>query len=205
MSAPDMSATKAICRVLPICIDSGECPQAPSNRPLQPIKRHGNIKLGQPRKLCLAGGPIPRVIEHRPPRSTFSRSVFSTPSIFEEGRNFAFWGDLRGLCGLARPHARARLSRETGPFLAFPLFRQRSVASRRPERHHKATANARRSPVRFICHAERRRAVAVSQNSTDCVEARSEAACRLTWMFAFLCFPLDFPLNPLYFSSWRLQ
>ena len=117
-----MSATKAICRVLPICIDSGECPQAPSNRPLQPLKRHGNIKLGQPRKLCLAGGPIPRVIEHSPPRSTFSRSVFSTPSIFEEGRNFAFWGDLRGLCGLVRPHARARLSRDFGPFLVFSLF-----------------------------------------------------------------------------------
>ena len=59
-----------------------------------------------------------------------------------------------------------------GRFSRFRYFGQWSVASRRPERHHKATANARRSPARFICHAECRRAVAVSQNSTDCVETR---------------------------------
>ena len=32
-------------------------------------------------------------------------------------------GRFEGLYGLARPHTRARTSREFGPFLAFPLFR----------------------------------------------------------------------------------
>ena len=72
----------------------------------------------------------------------FRGRFFRPRGIFEEGRISGFWGDLRGLCDLVRPHARACLSREKLAFLAFPLF---------------------------------------------------------------LCFPLDFSLNPLYFSSWRLQ
>ena len=53
----------------------------------------------------------------------FRGRFFRPRGIFEEGRNFAFWRDLRGPCGLVRPHAHACLSRETGAFLAFPLFR----------------------------------------------------------------------------------
>ena len=53
----------------------------------------------------------------------FRGRFFRPHGIFEEGRISRFWGDLRGLCGLVRPHARACLSREFGPFLAFPLFR----------------------------------------------------------------------------------
>ena len=83
--------------------ETGNCPQAPSNRPLQPVKRQGNIKLGQLRKLCLYGGVLPRAIEHRPPRSTFSifsRSVFSTPSYFQGRPNF---GVLRRFMGALWP------------------------------------------------------------------------------------------------------
>ena len=53
----------------------------------------------------------------------FRGRFFRPPLIFEEGRISGFWGDLRGLYALVRPHARAFLSRETGPFVAFPLFR----------------------------------------------------------------------------------
>ena len=106
---------------------TGKGPQAPLNRPLQPLKRQGNKKGGQPRKLCLLGGVLPRAIEHRPPRSTlshFSRSVFSTPWYCRGRPKIRVLGRFEGLCGLARPHVRARTSREFGPFLAFPLFRR---------------------------------------------------------------------------------
>ena len=82
------------------------------------------MTFGQPRKLCLLGGVLPRAIEHRSSGSTFRGRFFRPCGIFEEGRNFAFWGNLRGACGLVRPHARALTSREFGPFLAFPLFRR---------------------------------------------------------------------------------
>ena len=54
----------------------------------------------------------------------FRGRFFRPRGIFEEGRISGFWGDLWGAFSLARPHARAFLSRETGPFLAFPLFRR---------------------------------------------------------------------------------
>ena len=120
-----MSPTNAICRVLATRLEIGKCPQVPSNRPLQPPKRQGNMTFGQPRKLCLLGGVLPRAIEHRPPRSTlsiFSRSFFSTPCYFRGRPKFRVLGRFVGLCGLVRPHVRARLSRETGQFPAFPLF-----------------------------------------------------------------------------------
>ncbi|MBR3688815.1 MAG: hypothetical protein IKL85_07060 [Lentisphaeria bacterium] len=85
-------------------------------------------------------------------------------------------------------------------------FQASVVPPRRPERHREAISCVR-CGIRRGKRITRQgcRAVAVPRNAMDCVEARSEAACRLTWMFAFLCFPLDFSLNPLYFSSWRLQ
>ena len=52
----------------------------------------------------------------------FRGRFFRPRGIFEEGRISRFGGDLWGLCGLARPHTRARTSREFGPFPAFPLF-----------------------------------------------------------------------------------
>ena len=79
--------------------ETGKRPQAPSNRPLQPIKRQNDMTFGQPRKLCLLGGVLPRAIEHSPPRSTFSifsRSVFSTPLYFRGMPNFAFLGRFEG-------------------------------------------------------------------------------------------------------------
>ena len=152
---------------------TGKRPQAPSNRPLQPLKRQwnkvfasgqaireasltvlrptvhgsetsrtqkrslcglaassgvlnpqGNKKGGQPRKLCLLGGVLPRrykplILKEYLMRS-FRGRFFRPCGIFEEGRISGFWGDLRGAFDQARPHARAFLSRETGPFVAFP-------------------------------------------------------------------------------------
>ena len=60
----------------------------------------------------------------------FRGRFFRPRGIFEEGRNFAFWGDLRGAFGLVRPHVRASTSRETGGFLAFPLFRGENLTFR---------------------------------------------------------------------------
>ena len=53
----------------------------------------------------------------------FSGRFFRPRAIFEEGRISGFWGDLWGAFDQARPHIRACTSRETGPFVAFPLFR----------------------------------------------------------------------------------
>ena len=58
---------------------------------------------------------------------SFRGRFFRPSGIFEEGRISRFWGDLRGAFDQARPHALAFLSRETGPFVAFPLF-QRWIA-----------------------------------------------------------------------------
>ncbi len=108
--------------------ETGKRPQAPSNHPLQPLKRQNDMTFGQPRKLCLSGGVLPRrcksLIVKEDPNHYFSGRFFRPCGIFEEGRISGFWGDLRGAFDQARPHARAFLSRETGPFLAFPLFRR---------------------------------------------------------------------------------
>ena len=129
--------------------ETGKRPQAPSNLPLQPLKKQNDMTFGQPRKLCLSGGVLPRAIEHRPPRSTFSifsRSVFSTPSYFQGRPNF---GVLRRFAGGFQPratHVRACASREFGPFLAFPLFRRNrySVPTTRktPRSHHQRMAES---------------------------------------------------------------
>jgi len=81
---------------------TGKSPQAPSNRPLQPLKRQGNKKGGQPRKLCLLGGVLPRAIEHKTLGSTFSTSVFSPPWYFRGRPNF---GVLGRFAGALRPRA----------------------------------------------------------------------------------------------------
>ncbi len=99
---------------------TGKSPQAPSNRPLQPLKRQGNINLGQPRKLCLLGGVLPRAIEHRPPRSTFSifsTSVFSTPLYFRGRPKFRILGRFAGALR-PRPTSCSRL----------PVARNRGVS-----------------------------------------------------------------------------
>ena len=108
--------------------ETGKRPQAPSNRPLQPLKRQGNKKTRTTAEtLPMRGSPSARhkalmLKEYlmRPFRGRF----FRPRGIFEEGRISGFWGDLRGAFDQARPHARAFLSRETGPFPAFPLFRR---------------------------------------------------------------------------------
>ena len=53
----------------------------------------------------------------------FRGRFFRPRGIAEKGRISGFWGDLWGAFDLVRPHVRACLSRETGPFVAFPLFR----------------------------------------------------------------------------------
>ena len=57
------------------------------------------MTFGQPRKLCLLGGVLPRAIEHRPQGSTlshFSRSVFSTPYYFRGRPIFRVLGRFAG-------------------------------------------------------------------------------------------------------------
>ena len=92
---------------------------------------NGIKKLGQLRKLCLLGEVLPRrykplILKEYLMRS-FRGRFFSALWYFRGRPNFGFWGDLRGLCGRHRPHVRACTSRETGPFVAFPLF-QRWIA-----------------------------------------------------------------------------
>ena len=122
-----MPPTNAICRVLPMRPQTGKRPQAPSNRPLQSIKRQGNMTFGQPRKLCLLGGVLPRPIvstSRKEYLSIFSRAIFSTSRYFRERPIFGVLGRFEGAFDLARPHVRACTSRKTGPFVAFPLFRR---------------------------------------------------------------------------------
>lgn len=93
--------TNAICRVLPMRSETGKRPQAPSNRPLQPLKKQNDMTFGQLRKLCLYGGVLPRrykplILKEYLMRS-FRGRFFRPCGIFEEGRISGFWGDLRGL------------------------------------------------------------------------------------------------------------
>ena len=98
--------------------ETGKRKTAPKNRPLQPLKRQGNMTFGQPRKLCLLGGVLPRAIEHRPPRSTlshFSRSVFSTPYYFRGRPKFRVLGRFEGAL---RPRATSCSRLHVARFLA---------------------------------------------------------------------------------------
>ena len=99
----------------------------------------------------------------------FRGRFFRPRGIFEEGRISRFWGDLRGAFDQARPHARAFLSRETGPFLAFPLFLSCPDGGKDTAKPSPALDGIRRDKraTRQSC-----RAVAMPRNATDCVEAR---------------------------------
>ena len=156
--------------------ETGKRPQAPSSRPLQPLKRQNDMTFGQPRKLCLLGGVLPRAIEHRPQRSTFSifsTSVFSALWYFREKPKFRVLGRFTGALR-PRPTSCSR----------FPVARNRPVCrvsvisgvtailSRRPETYLRgdSTRVVVRRVKRFTPDACR--AVAVPRNATDCVEAR---------------------------------
>ena len=107
------------------------------------------------------------------PVGLFSSSVFSGHGIFEESQNFAFWGDLRGAFDQARPHVRACLSRETGPFLAFPLFPAQPLSCLDGGKDTAGVSPALdsvRRVKRFTPDACR--AVATPRNATNCVEAQ---------------------------------
>ena len=107
---------------------TGKRPQVASNRLCKPLNgKKQNIRTAA-ETLPIRGSPSAAIENPMPqggPVGLFSSSVFSGHGIFEESRNFAFWGDLRRPFDLLRPHVRAYLSRETGAFLAFPLFRHR--------------------------------------------------------------------------------
>ena len=95
--------------------------------------------------------------------------VFSRKAEF---RGFgAICGGLAASCdlilALERRAKQGRLSR-------FRYSGAAAVLSRRPERHREGISCARRHPARFVCHAERRRAVAEPRNATDRIEARGE-------------------------------
>ena len=60
----------------------------------------------------------------------FRGRFFRPRGIFEEGRISGFWGDLAGFAASRDLITRARTSRETGGFLAFPLFRGENLTFR---------------------------------------------------------------------------
>ena len=104
---------------------------------------------------------------------SFRGQFFRPCGIFEEGRISGFWGDLWGPCGLVRPRARACLSRETGAFLAFPLFPAQPLSCLDGGKDTAGVSPALdsvRRVKRFTPDACR--AVATPRNATNCVEAQ---------------------------------
>ena len=106
-----------------------QLPASPVKSPLQPVKRQGNIKLGQLRKLCLYGGVLPRrykplILKEYLMRS-FRGRFFRPCGIFEEGRISGFWGDVRGLSTrrdlMLALSCRAKQARYSRGGLLFPV------------------------------------------------------------------------------------
>ena len=107
---------------------TGKRPQVASNRLCKPLNgKKQNIRTAA-ETLPIRGSPSAAIENPMPqggPVGLFSSSVFSGHGIFEESRNFAFWGDWRGPCGLVRPHySRLPVARKTGVSRVSVISRQ---------------------------------------------------------------------------------
>ena len=151
--------------------ETGKRPQAPSNLPLQPLKKQNDMTFGQPRKLCLSGGVLPRPIVSEPRKeylSIFSRAIFSTPWYFRERPIFGILGRFDGLCGLVRPHSAFPCCADLG---LYGLVMYLSFNSRHPQYSHSNHVSAARPRFSLGSHSIGVQSPHLAQNASGSSDA----------------------------------